>query len=330
MFTTTSHHSVYETAIFFLLIFLMTNCTVEDTNESASSSDQIQEATSLLEKPLYRPIFFPERISELEDNLSEARSRFEENRDNLENIIWLGRRMAYLWRYQEAISIFSEGIERYPSEPRLYRHRGHRYISIRELDKAVTDLKYASELIEGTEDKIEPDGAPNASGIPTSTLHTNIWYHLGLAYYLQGNFENALYAFEQCLEAATNEDMYVATADWLYMTLRRLGRPKEAEEVLVPIHAEMDLIENFAYYRRLLMYKGEIAPDSLLRVEQNDEADLNYATQGYGVGNWYLYNGQTDAATTVFRRVLESSYWSAFGYIAAEAEIARLEKILMD
>ena len=52
---------------------------------------------------------------------------------------------------------------------------------------------------------------------------------------------------------------------------------------------------------------------------------MSFATQGYGVGNWYLYNGKLDQAKTVFRRVLAGSYWPAFGYIAAEADLARLE-----
>ena len=63
----------------------------------------------------------------------------------------------------------------------MYRHRGHRYVSIREFDRAIADLEYAATLIEGTEDEIEPDGMPNAMNIPVSSLHSNIWYHLGLA-----------------------------------------------------------------------------------------------------------------------------------------------------
>ncbi len=63
---------------------------------------------------------------------------------------------------------------------------------IREFDRAIQDFEKAATLIEGTEDKIEPDGLPNAQNIPVSTLHTNIWYHLGLAYYLQHDLENAL------------------------------------------------------------------------------------------------------------------------------------------
>jgi hypothetical protein len=105
---------------------------------------------------------------------------------------------------------------------------------------------------------------PTQYGIPTSTLHSNIWYHLALAHYLRHDFERALPAWRRALEVSTNDDMYVATADWLYMTLRRLGRDAEAAAVLEPIHADMRILENHAYHRRLLMYRGEVEPDELL------------------------------------------------------------------
>jgi hypothetical protein len=106
----------------------------------------------------------------------------------------------------------------------------------------------------------------------------------------------------------------------MYMTLRRLGREAEAAEVLRLITSDMDIIENTAYHRRLLMYKGEITPDSLLN--PNAEA-LQFVTQGYGVANWYLANGDTARANAILDKVLQSDYWAGFGYIAAEADVAR-------
>ncbi len=122
------------------------------------------------------------------------------------------------------------------------------------------------------------------------------------------------------MAVSTNDDMKVATADWLYMTYRRLGRAEEAAGVLGPITADMRILENTAYHRRLLMYRGEIPPDSLLDIQDADPVQI--ATYGYGVGNWYLYEGDGERAREVFRRILEGPNWAAFGYIAAEAELA--------
>jgi len=311
-----------------LVLMLAAGCRPNDPPPAeppdAIPSEAIEEATSLFGEPLVRPSFPPERQAQLEADLEQARARFEQDPDDLESIIWLGRRLAYLWRYQEALAIYSQGLDRHPDAPKLYRHRGHRYITVRAFDAAVADLERAARRIAGTDDEVEPDGQPNAAGIPTSTLHTNIWYHLGLAYYLQGAFDKALEAYRQCLAAATNDDMRVATLDWLYMTLRRLGRHDEAAAAIASVHAEMTLLENTAYLRRLLMYKGELPPDSLLSVAAGDAAALTLATQGYGVGNFYLVNGDSERAVAIFRQVTSDTYWPAFGYLAAEADLKRM------
>jgi tetratricopeptide (TPR) repeat protein len=273
---------------------------------------------SLLGDTLALPLFDTETAARLEQDALDAAADLERD-PSAENFVWLGRRLAYLWRYERAIAVFTNGIRAYPDDAALYRHRGHRLITLRRFQPAIADLRQAAALVEGRPDEIELDGAPNAANIPRTTLHFNLWYHLGLAYYLNTDFVRAGDAFRRALDVSRNDDAIVAAADWLYMSLRRGGRDSEAAEVLGPIELEMDILENSSYHRRLLMYKGLLEPDSLLGAE--DELDL--ATQGYGVANWYLYNGDSAAAETLFRRVVDGDYWPAFGYIAAEAELAR-------
>jgi hypothetical protein len=50
------------------------------------------------------------------------------------------------------------------------------------------------------------------------------------------------------------------------------------------------------------------------------------ATQGYGVGNWHLYNGRRREAEDILWRVVQAENWAPFGYIAAEADLHRLER----
>jgi tetratricopeptide (TPR) repeat protein len=281
------------------------------------------EAYTLDGKPLYRPEPAADAREKLEANLAEAQSRFDANPGDPENVIWLGRRLAYLGRYRDAIDVYSKGIEAHPDSFKLYRHRGHRYITVRRFDDAIADLEKASKLIAGVPDEIEPDGAPNPAGVPRSTSHFNIWYHLGLAYYLKGDFENAARAYEACMEfSKSNDDSLVATSDWLYMIYRRLGRAEDAARVLEPIREKMDILENDSYHKRLLMYKGLVQPDALL--DTREATDLDLATQGYGVGNWYYYNGDVAKAKSIFARVVSGKAWAAFGFIAAEADLNRM------
>ena len=267
------------------------------------------------------PPLSAETRRDFEAKLARAREEFEQKPGDAERVIWLGRRTAYLGRYKEAVGIFTDGLKKFPADARLYRHRGHRLITLRCFDAAAADLERAAKLVRGRPDEVEPDGLPNARNIPTSTLQSNVWYHLGLAYYLKRDFRRALAAYREAEKVSANADMLVSTTHWLYMTLRRLGRESEAAATLTAVTDGLDVVENADYYRLVKLYQGKLGPADLLGGEGKDADTLSNATVGYGVGNWHLYNGRREEALRVFRRVTAGSQWASFGYIAAEAEL---------
>lgn len=279
------------------------------------------EATSLFGKPLMSRPPTGEALARLEANLAEARKAYAANAKSADAVIWLGRRTAYLGRFREAIEIFTGGIAQHPDDPRLYRHRGHRYISVRDFDRAIADLERAASLVRGKPDEVEPDGAPNAQNIPIGTTHSNIWYHLGLAHYLKGDLPKALRAYRDGERTSNHPDRMVSLGHWLYMTLRRMGRDAEAQRVLEPVSAKMDIIENASYHRLMLLYKGEVTAEELLG-KAGEGVDV--PTIGYGVANWHFYNGRKQQAIDLWRKILGGDQWAAFGYIASEAEMHRL------
>lgn len=269
------------------------------------------------------PSVSAEAKTEMEAQLRDAQAQYAANPNSPDALIWVGRRLAYLGRFTEAIDTYTKGIALFPSDARFYRHRGHRWITLRRFDRAISDFAKAAQLIKGKPDEIEPDGQPNARNIPTSTLHFNIWYHFGLAYYLAGQKQRALTAYRECLKVSDSPDRLVATTHWLYMTLRRLKRERDAAKVLEPITEGMDIIENDSYYRLLLMYKGLLSAEQLLEeaTKQGDSA-ASHSTL-YGVGNWHIYNGRSKPGLEVLRRVMASKQWTSFGYIAAESDLTR-------
>jgi len=228
---------------------------------------------------------------------------------NINLVIALGRAQANVWRYNDAIATYTRGIQLAPNDARLYRHRGHRYISTRQFDKAVADLARAAKL--------------NAKDF-------DIWYHLALAHYLKGQFAKAAEAYERCRQVAEadttdkRDDSVIAVSDWLYMTYHRMNKPAEAAKVLERITPEMKVKENKSYFDRLLFYKGLKKEEELVNVEK--ATDLEIATVGYGLGNWHLYNGNQSKAEEIFRKIVSGKYWPAFGFIAAEAELARAKR----
>jgi tetratricopeptide (TPR) repeat protein len=306
------------------LLILLAACSGPQVDEEAEIDDRqgvAAEAFALDGQPLMRPTLDPQTDSIYTAQWVEAAQAYESNPQDVEALIWLGRRTAYLWRYQDAVGIFTNGIRDFPDDARLYRHRGHRYLTLRQFDAAIADLTKASELIQGRPDQIEPDGQPNAANIPVSTLGFNIWYHLGLAHFFKGDWDAAAAAFTRCLEFSANDDAKVSTYDWLFMSLRRAGRETEADALLAKVRPDMTIHESFAYHRRLLMYKGLIDPDALL--DETEANPLEWVTQGYGLAFWMRENGDSAKADSLLNNVISTGYWAAFGYIAAEADLNR-------
>jgi tetratricopeptide (TPR) repeat protein len=246
----------------------------------------------------------------------------ESRDDRLEATIWKARKAGYQGRYRDAINMLSERFMMASNTgfARLLRHRGHRFITIREFDLAIADLSYAAQLVQNEEDRVEEDGLPNARNKPVSTLKTNIWYHLGLAFYLQGYYADAINAYREGLEFADNADMQTAFTYWYYMALRRDGRLEEAGEVVRGFDTNITLIENTAYLDLIRAFKAEFDADELLI---RDQDALTNATLGYGLGNWHFMNGRTEEARKIWQQIYDSGNRAAFGSIAAEAELAR-------
>ncbi|WP_421875560.1 tetratricopeptide repeat protein [Marinoscillum sp.] len=268
-----------------------------------------------------------DRIKEKrEEQLEEARINYETQPDSLDNIIWYGRRLAYLGRYNDAIRMYSVGLDLYPNSYKLLRHRGHRYITIRQFDKAIEDLQKAAFYARPVRNSIEPDGLPNRLNKPLSNDKFNIWYHLGIAYYLKGNYDKAISSFKQCMEYADNDDLVVATSNWFYMTYKKIGNETAANDLLKPINKRMEIIEYTPYHQLLLMHKEVYNVVTILDYAQSENNSID-PTLGYGVANYYSYSNQVDLAKDLFERILRNPAWDSFGYIATEVDNLSLQNL---
>jgi tetratricopeptide (TPR) repeat protein len=236
---------------------------------------------------------------------------------NVDLLLAAGRARDAAWRYTEAVDLYTRALAIAPDDVRLLRFRGHRYVSTRRFDAAVADLERAASL------------APSSF---------DVQYHLGLAYYLRGEFDKAAGAYRACLEATADprplppgwrscttvkaqDGDRVALSDWLYRSLRRAGRHAEAKALLGTITPGMNAGENDAYYTALRFYQGALSEGQAL--EGAEARDNRLATVGYGVANFHLVHGNTARACALFRDIVDAPTWNAFGAIAAEAELVR-------
>ncbi len=292
--------------------------TGDQASPVSSFAPKAYEAISLFGRTLVAPEPSPAALKSFED----ARAKFAADPSE-DNWIWLGRRTAYLGRFRESIAVYSEGLKTFPDSYRLYRHRGHRYLSIRQFGRAIADFEKAAALVSGKPLEVEPDGAPNPSGTPVSNSQFNIFYHLGLAYYLTRDFAKAEAAYRDCLRWSKNDDSVVAVTDWLYMTLRRTGKAEEARAALARVRSGMKLLENGAYLERLMMFKGEITTEDFGR-DRPGESAPEKAIRSYGLGMLRLWKGDKTGAREIFEEMLLDDSWASFATIAAEAELADL------
>ena len=232
--------------------------------------------------------------------VARAESTLAADPRNVDRIIQLGLAQSAIRQYRAAIATFTRGIAIAPDNAMLYRWRGHRYLSIRQLDSARADLEHGLAL--------------------DSTLY-GCWYHLGIVKYVTGDFNGAADAFAHALPLAPEPGERAGSIDWSWMSLSRAGRAADAQAVLDQ-HADSIPVES-AYTQRLRLYRGQIGPDQV--VTPADTADIQVATLSYGVGNWYLVRGDTAHAREWFERSVKSGGWPAFGFIASEAELRRLK-----
>jgi tetratricopeptide (TPR) repeat protein len=219
----------------------------------------------------------------------------------VQRFIELGVAQAGARQMQEAVQTFTRALAIAPNDPMLYRWRGHRNLSVRQFDRAMADL---------------------TRGYGLDSTNYGILYHLGVLRFIRGDFNAAADAFARAQPRAPDAGELAGSTDWLWMSLQRAGRGGEAEAMLA--RRPDSLATTAAYAKRLRMYRGELAPESL--IAPSDTGDVDVATLAFGLGNWYLVHGDTMRARAQFQRSIASGGWPAFGFIASEAELARLDK----
>jgi tetratricopeptide (TPR) repeat protein len=256
--------------------------------------------------------------------LEQAQEAYAAQPGSVQALVRLGRALSGAGMYKQAVALYTLGLDQHPDDLYLLRHRGHRYITLRQFGLALADLQRAAELCRERPDEPEPPLVPSASGVVLDTLNENVYYHLALAHYLRGEYEQALAGWRQCGRFVTNDDGRAMLAHWTWLTLQRLGRAAEAEAAVAAITPELDVTEYHAYHDAVLVYRGLKDPDALLATLQPaGDGAVNFASLGYGIARWYLAQGQEEAGAALLAQVASAEMWAAFGRIAAEADLAR-------
>src|SRR6188474_2485347 len=98
--------------------------------------------------------------------IARAQVALDADPKNVDKIIALGVAQSGVRQFREAIETFTRGLAIAPNNAMLYRWRGHRYLSVRELDRAQADL---------------------TKGFGLDSTNYGILYHLGIVRYIRGD-----------------------------------------------------------------------------------------------------------------------------------------------
>jgi tetratricopeptide (TPR) repeat protein len=211
--------------------------------------------------------------------------------------------LARLSRHSEAVDECTAALRLKPDSAAALRDRGHYLINLHRVADSIPDLARAQKL---------------------AGKDREVYYHLGLAYYIQGDWKRAAAAWQGCLANAAKDDDVISCTAWLYPSLVRAGRKEEARKALDRITPGMEPKENTAYFDRLMLFKGAKKEEQVAATLDKDA--ISRPTVGYSIGLWHLLEGRADRAREYIEKAASADAKQAFGAIAAEAELKRMKR----
>jgi len=273
--------------------------------QATQSAGTRLEATSPLGTKLYS-------IPDEKGAVPAAEKALAADPKNVKLMLALSQAQASVWQEKEAVATCTRALAMEPDSADLLIERGHRELPLREFEKAKADLAKASQL-----DPAKPDA----------------FYHLGLAHYFLGEFAPAADAFCHGAGIAPNQDSIVNFTNWCYASLRRAGKKEEAAKALQRVPPDMQSNEGHTvlYYNLVRFFQGlkpedQVVPRGPPFQGPDTEAELQFDTVGYGVGNWHLYNGDTAKAREYFTKIAQGKVWVTWGFVGAQTELARMNR----
>lgn len=203
------------------------------------------------------------------------------------------RTLARLTRHADAVAACGDAIRIDPANWEAVRDRGHYLINLNRLDAALADMEKAASMKQGD---------------------YQVDYHLGLAYFIRGDYAKAVPVWQACVKDAPETGNKVACYAWLYPSLRKAGRGDEAAQALddaLALGAKPDV----AYMNRLMLFKGTLSEAEAAK--QMEANPLQQATIGFSIGLWHELNGRAGRAREYYEKAAASEARTAFGHVAA-------------
>jgi len=263
--------------------------------------------------------FSKRKMQQLDANSLKMEKLYIQYPDSFNVLMNYARSLDKKGAFIEAKNIYQIGERKFPKSAELYQYKGLNEIMARDFKTAVKDLQTA--VFYNSELAIRSDLYQDQSWVQ-GTAQFYSWYYLGLAYYLNRNYDSAISSFKKCLSHANaDDDLMVIPFFWLYNIYQEIGNPEAAQAFLKDIDTNMLIVKSKDYYRGLLLFKGIFKPDRLTRFTVNKSNQVVQPIQAYALIRWYQSNNQLEKATSLSTLLVSSNAWNNLGYIACEADL---------
>lgn len=202
-------------------------------------------------------------------------------------------------RYRESAEIYSKAVELDPGRSDAIRQRAARYLASLQTEKAVADFERSLEL-----------GCDRADTL----------YRLGIAYYLNGQYEKAMEAEAECFPQF-DEEMGIAAMYWNTLAAFKAGK---TPGLLPQYYVGMKVGHHTAYDAVMALAAGFCGMDETIAKLEAVTEDLEFAMMGFGTAMIAREKGQEQLAEDILYTVVKhDSFWIGYGYIAAWQEYFR-------
>lgn len=200
--------------------------------------------------------------------------------------------------YKEAAQVCAKGISIKPFDGRLQYGKGIMYLKLGRINEAAAAFSMAVRL--------------------DTEIYT---YRIGkgISHLLMGMNDAAS---DTLLRArwlgGEDADKRCLVADWRWLALMLSGRGKEMAGELEDIDPDLGIRRNADCLKVCLMYKGRLTPDEVLAWldGDRDNEETRNGSGYYGVAQYLISNGESDAGWALMRRCAEKENW-ALSTIAA-------------
>lgn len=260
--------------------------------------------------------------------LDKARNVYLGHTEDVKGYVMYGNEYIKFGRPENAINIFSKGIEKFPNTADLYLGRAKAYIIARQFQDAVNDSWQAGKAIEGQPQARGILKLTGADSVLNPTLHFLNYLNMGIAFQCAKDFSNAEKMFEVCGDFSNNPDLFNIAYYYQYQCYTRAGREADAKNIMNMVDkSKNSLAPGRPYLDALLYWKGLKSEAELVDINaipQNSVDAEAWLIKAYALAYKAQLEKKNDKAAELLQKILLSGYWSQYPYILAEVDLNTL------